>query len=104
MKKRIAYVSYNNCELNQFKIKSRLNSTEVLYGDGHSPNFKNTVAARVTELLDEETGGLLVEVPGPNGEVDKIKLTACEVEYVLTALLAHQRLVEGYDLQLYKKD
>lgn len=88
MKKRIALVSYNNCNVNQYSVKSDPNTTQI--------NDSNGTIAVVSERTDDH--GLSVKIADST-----INLDAGEAELLLTALLAHQRLQEGYNLELYKK-
>lgn len=91
MKKRIALVSYADSTVIQYDLTFRQRGTESLSEEGVK-----------TEIKDIDAGdGTGVEV---KIGTSRITLTARETEALLTTLLAHQRVVEGFNVELYKKD
>jgi hypothetical protein len=99
MKKRIALVSYANCQVTAYQVKHSGRSTAVIAsGSAFQPQENGQTVATIVE----EDGGVRVTVP--NGtEYNTIRLSAVETERLLTALIAHQTLREGFNVELYKK-
>jgi hypothetical protein len=99
MKKRTALVSYSNCHISAYQVKQAgFTTVLVAAGDAYAPQEKGVTVATVKE----EDGGLSVTIPN-GSEFSTIRLSAVETERLLTALIAHQQLREGFNVEFYKK-